>query len=69
MTANEEKLFEYQRLIGRAHLIKQDICNYRDRWREQHPEGVMGSIKQVFKTKWTEPSQDDLKDEYQHVFR
>ncbi|GLV41148.1 Solute carrier family 45 member 1 [Carabus blaptoides fortunei] len=69
MTNKEEKIFEYQRMIGKTHLIKEDIRQYRDRWRLEHPEGIMGSIKQVFKTKLTESSHDDLKNEYQHVFR
>lgn len=63
-----EKLYAYEQLTGRGHLLKQDIRNYYEKWREDHPQGVKGSLQQVFGFHHVRERQE-ISEDYLHVFR
>lgn len=61
-----EKLYAYEHLAGRGHLLKQDIRSYYEKWREEHPLGLIGSVQHIF---GKNSPQQDANEGYMHVFR
>lgn len=67
-----EKLYEYTGFIGRLHDLRNQFSEKYQKWKEQHPNGISGSIKGLFSGKDERRGSDELNngaDAYGHIYR
>lgn len=66
-----DKGSQYANLIGRTHLVREEIRDRWTRWKEAHPLGIVGSFKEALSTQVHRPDQDGIPnlDEYSHIYR
>ncbi|CAG9818040.1 unnamed protein product [Phaedon cochleariae] len=60
-----EKLYEYQGCIGRLHQVRDDVREKYHSWKESHPGGFSGWLKEhIFERKQSDRNQD-----FSHIYR
>lgn len=66
-----DKAHDYQNLIGRTHLAKEELRERWSKWKEEHPLGLAGTIKEVIGSQFKNPDQETLPGcaEYSHIYR
>lgn len=66
-----DKAHNYQKLVGRTHVVREELRERWTSWKEEHPLGLIGSFKEAIGSKIVKPDPTTLTDfsEYTHVFR
>lgn len=66
-----EKLYEYQGCIGRLHVLRDNLKERLNTWKENHPDGLFKSLKEkVLPGKGLSDGQDGVVyEDYSHIYR
>lgn len=66
-----EKLYEYQGCIGRLHVLRDNLRERWNTWKESHPDGLVKSLKEKICSQegQGDGKNTELCEDYSHIYR